>query len=317
MTEDGGVGANGVPFYLQRPVEAPTLGPGFDPYEVLRRSFLQAVQSDPRYAVYDGLGLESDRAFLLAYGQSINPSADQELAAGTMLWRAQQITGGGGGGSGGGYSGPSMAQQAAQMEAEIRNLANLFGVEGDWGALSWEAAQNHWNAAMIKDNLAERLNIEMINKQGIVNSVASQVRAMAGKYYVQLSDSEIFDWAKRFASDEIDNDTILAQIKNRAKVKFGALSEAIDNGTTVEEYFRPHRELIAQLMDTTPAQIDLMNDTNWLPVLENLPGHENRPMNLYETGQFVRSNDKWKQTTSARDFAAAATINIGKIMGSL
>lgn len=288
-----------------------------DIWGLLRQRFLESVDTDPNYAPYAGLGLEDDRPFLAAFADSINPYKSHQTAMGTMLWRAQQVGGGGGGGGGSGYSGPSMAQQAAQMEAEIRNLANLFGVEGDWGALSWEAAQNHWNAAMIKDNLAERLNIEMINKQGIVNSVASQVRTMAGKYYVQLSDSEIFDWAKRFASDEIDNDTILAQIKNRAKVKFSALSEAIDNGTTVEEYFRPHRELIAQLMDTTPAQIDLMNDTNWLPVLENLPGQENRPMNLYETGQFVRSNDKWKQTTSARDFAAAATINVGKIMGSL
>jgi len=261
---------------------------------------------------FTNLNIGDDELMFNLWKDSVDPTKPT-IAQNAFSYRLNKLLGVGSSGS----SGPSAAQRAAQIEAEIKNIAGQFGIQGDWSELASTAASNNWNAAMIRDHLAEMLNEEMINREGIVSSTASKVRQLAGQYYVNVSDSEVFDWAKRLAAEDIDEDTIMEQIKGRAKAKFSSLSEIIDSGTTVRDYFRPHRETIAQLMDLSPDQVDLVNDARWLPVLENLSGQERRPMNLYETGQYVRSLADWKETSSARNLASDVSVSVARIMGVL
>ena len=44
-------------------------------------------------------------------------------------------------------SGPSTAQRAANITAEIRNIARMFGLpDQDFDALGWQAANNNWDS---------------------------------------------------------------------------------------------------------------------------------------------------------------------------
>lgn len=265
-----------------------------------------------RYMGFEGQGWEDDEELFDLWELQLNPDATQieKFAFGRALDKRSGL-------GASGSSGPTTAQRAAQIEAEIRNIAGQFGVQGDWAQLAATAASNNWNAAMIRDHLADMLNQEMINREGIVSSTASRVRQLAAQYYVNVSDSEVFDFAKRLASEDIDENTIATQIKARAKAKFSTLTDVIDSGETIRDYFRPHRELVAQLMDLSPDQVDLMNDARWLPILENSSGQERRPMNLYETGQYVRSLGDWQESSSARSLASDASMSIAKIMGAM
>lgn len=233
------------------------------------------------------------------------------------LWHAQ---GGSAASRGSGSSGPSKAQIAASIEAEIRDIAGVLGIPArDWNSLAWEAANNNWNAAMIRDRLAEMLDISMVNTQGIVQQTKAKATEMARQYYVNVTDQEALDWAKRIASEELDESQMAVSIRDRAKAQYYWLSEAIDSGVTLEQYFQSHKALVAQLMETNAESIDFMNNEKYNKILnyQDPETKTTRSMNLFETAKYIRSMDDWKRTSNAAATASDAAVAISRVMGAI
>lgn len=223
-------------------------------------------------------------------------------------------------GGSGGSSGPTTAQNAAGIKAELENLAGLFGVTPqDWTDLSWEAAKNNWNAAMIRDAVADRINLESINRAGLVKNVITKSRDVAANYFVQVGDEEALGWAKQIARGEMEEESIVAGLRDRAKAQYYWLAPAIDQGVTLKEYFQPHREMIAKLMEVSSDSIDLANNPKWNNVVRYTPPDQQgvREMNLAEVQQYVRQQEEWKSTSNAKSTAAEAAVSIGQIFGAL
>lgn len=223
-------------------------------------------------------------------------------------------------GSGSGSSGPTTAQNAAGIKAELENLAGLFGITPqDWTDLSWEAAKNNWNAAMIRDAVAERINLESINRAGLVKNVITKSRDVAANYFVQVGDEEALGWAKQIARGEMEEESIVAGLRDRAKAQYYWLAPAIDSGVTLKEYFQPHREMVAKLMEVSADSIDLANNPKWNSIVRFTPPDQQgvREMNLAEVQQYVRQQEEWKATSNAKSAAAEAAVSIGQIFGAL
>lgn len=221
---------------------------------------------------------------------------------------------------GGGGSGPSIAQQAAGIKAELENLAGLFGIAPqDWTELSFQAAQNNWNAAMIRDAVADRIDMAASAREGIVKNIITKSRDVGANYFVNVGDEEALGWAKRIARGEMEEESIVASIRDRAKAQYYWLANAIDSGVSLKEYFQPHRETIAKMMEVSPDSIDFVNNSKWNKVLRYMPPDQEgvREMNLGEVEQYVRSQEEWKATSNAKSSAAAAAVTIGQIFGAL
>lgn len=222
--------------------------------------------------------------------------------------------------SGPGSSGPTTAQNAAGIKAELENLAGLFGLaEQDWSDLSWEAASNNWNAAMIRDAIADRIDLESANRAGLVKNVITKSRDVAANYLVQVGDEEALGWAKRIARGEMEEESIVASLRDRAKAQYYWLAPAIDSGVTLKEYFQPHKEMIAKMMEVSTDSVDLMNNPKWNNVVRYMPPDQEgvREMNLSEVQQYVRQQEEWKATSNAKSTAADAVVSIGRIFGAL
>jgi hypothetical protein len=97
------------------------------------------------------------------------------------------------------------------------------------------------------------------------------------------------------------------------------LAPAIDSGVTLKEYFQPHRETIAKLMEVSAESVDFMNDPKWNKVVRYTPPDQEgvREMNLGEVEKYVRQQDEWKATGNAKSMAAEAAASIGRIFGAL
>lgn len=224
------------------------------------------------------------------------------------------------GGPNTGPSGPTTAQNAAGIKAELENLAGLFGMaEQDWSDLSWQAANNNWNAAMIRDAVANGITIEAANRAGLVKNVITKSRDVAANYMVKVGDEEALGWAKQIARGEMEEESIVAGIRDRAKAQYYWLAPAIDAGVTLKEYFQPHRETIAKLMEVSAESVDFMNDPKWNKVVRYTPPDQEgvREMNLGEVEKYVRQQDEWKATSNAKSMAAEAAASIGRIFGAL
>ena len=217
-------------------------------------------------------------------------------------------------------NGPTMAQNAAGIKAELENLAGLFGLAPqDWSDLSMEAAKNNWNAAMIRDVVADRITMESAQRSGLVKNIITKSRDVAANYFVQVGDEEALGWAKQIARGEMEEESIVAGMRDRAKAQFYWLAPAIDSGVTLKEYFQPHRQMIAKLMEVSEDSVDFMNNPKWNKVVRYMPPEQEgvREMNLGEVERYVRGQEEWKATTNAKTTANGAVAAIGRIFGAL
>lgn len=223
--------------------------------------------------------------------------------------------------SGSGSGGPSTAQQAAAIEAELRNLAGMLGVgDQDWTGISWQAAQNNWNTTMIRDYVANLIDASSFQRSGLVQDISVKSRDAAANYFTKVSDADILGWARAIGSGNMDEQSIVTAIRDRAKAQYYWLAPIIDQGVTLQEYFKPHREEISKLLEVTPESIDFMNDPKWQAVVRRTPDDKDgteRAMNLTETTKYVRSMDEWKNTGNAKATAASAVSSVGRVLGVL
>lgn len=218
--------------------------------------------------------------------------------------------------------GPSAAQRAAQITAELRNLANQFGVGdyADWDSIGRDAANNNWNAAMVKDLVASYIDYNAMQRAGYVRDIHDKTKATGAKYFVRLGDEEVLNYARQVASDDLSEESLLGVIKQRAKAQYSWLSDVIDSGTSLDEYFKPHREEIARLLEVSPDSVNFMDDPKWQKVVQR-PTDTNdtslRSMSLFETQQYVRGLSEWKATNNARTEAANMVGALAQVFGGM
>lgn len=220
-----------------------------------------------------------------------------------------------------GSSGPSTAQRAANIAAEIRNMSRMFGLpDQDFNAIAWKAAQNNWDIEQIRDMLADQINFETAKNPGFVSDIVNQSKAAASDYFVKLSEEEALGFAKKVASGDLDPQSIKTEMARRAKAQYSWLSGAIDSGATLKEYFDPHRKTIAEMMEISPESVDFVNNPEWSVVINRPPDASDstrREMSLSEVQQLVRSKDKWSTTQNARSVAADGAAAVASVLGAL
>lgn len=303
-----------VPYYLRRPAwQGPDPVVDFSWVNSYRRKKGLEFQNTAL------AGMENDDEILMALFtlDSGTATASSKMAAQAVL---EKKLGGGDPGPGGGGTGPSIAQNAAGIKAELENLAGLFGLAPqDWSDLSMQAAQNNWNAAMIRDVVADRITMESAQRSGLVKNIITKSRDVAANYFVQVGDEEALGWAKQIARGEMEEESIVAGMRDRAKAQYYWLAPAIDSGVTLKEYFQPHRQTIAKLMEVSEDSVDFMNNPKWNKVVRYIPPEQEgvREMNLGEVERYVREQEEWKATSNAKQSANGAVAAIGRIFGAI
>jgi hypothetical protein len=301
-------------------VEVPGIGTFFKSADLANVNWFEITRMNMRdeFNQY-GLGYLADddasvRAFSYYYNFN-NPREKRELAYMSILNKA------GGQQQQSGPSGPSTAQQAANIEAELRNLAGMMGVsDQDWTSISWEAAKNNWNVTMIRDHVANLIDASSFDRAGLVKDIGVKSRDAAANYFMSVSNEDILGWSRAIASGEMNEESIVSSIRDKAKAQYYWLAPVIDQGVTLQEYFKPHRAEISKLLEVTPESIDFMNDPKWQAVVRRTPDSQDgteRAMNLNETAKYVRSMGAWKNTSNAKATAATAVSSIGRVLGVL
>lgn len=271
--------------------------------------------------IYEGMGNVVDNpTFQRLFLSNMTPGGltDQEFAYALELNQldAMSLLGGG---QGGGNTGPTTAQEATNIAATMTDIARTLGLPPqDWSSFALQAAQNNWTADVIRDLVADQINLDTSKNAGLVRDVIDNAKEIAANNYVSISDDEAFEWAKRVARNEMDASSVKGEIQRRAIAKFSWLQPQIESGITVKEYFRPHRELIGSLLEKPAEQIDMMNDMKWWPIVGGGKPTDvapRRDMSLTETAQYVRSLDDWKKTKNARVEVDDAVVGLGKTLG--
>jgi hypothetical protein len=219
-----------------------------------------------------------------------------------------------------GGSGYNVAQATEQFKAVIGDYAGQMGLEGNYDDLAATAAANHWSPDMLRDALAAHIDMKTAERPGIVHDSIDKIRGAASDYLVTYSDEELLGFAKKIAANDMNIESALGSVRDRAKQQYSWLSNTIDNGTTLKQYFQPHREQIAKLLELGGADnVDLM-DNRWRDIVHKAPTDKDpvdRSLTVAETERYVRQMSEWRNTNNAKASFAAGAVALGRVMGKI
>lgn len=142
------------------------------------------------------------------------------------------------------------------------------------------------------------------------------LRNLARDHMTTLSQEEVDTWTRKIVTGEMTSEGVGALLRERSKSRFPALTDLIDQGVSLTDYFSEHQRTIAQMMGMGVNQVDLVNDQRWAPVMGFADDSGTlRPMTAAETQRFVRSTNDYYRTDAGRTEAAGLKRNLAAAMG--
>lgn len=145
---------------------------------------------------------------------------------------------------------------------------------------------------------------------GDIGTQVSALREQARAYFLQPTDAELLDQAKRIKAGLTTEDAVITTFKNQAKSNHPYLGQSIDAGQTVADYFTDTKTKIAQMLEVPVDSIDLMNDRRWWPVIgfgktsSDKSAADGKPMTTSEMIQYVNGQPGADKTERLRSGAA-------------
>lgn len=210
-------------------------------------------------------------------------------------------------------------------QAKIWDLRQQLGMNADPNWVQ-DAAEKSlrlgWSDQQINDYLVSQLsyNPGVSTMQGSVSSVMAELKASAGKYFVQLSDQTAFDYAKSILAGEHKAEDWIGIWQNQAKQQFQYAPElvnAIDKGISVDQFVDPIKQRIASILETSPDAID-MSSPKYSQALDFTDGSGKRRMMTYsEVDNLARSQPEYAKTKKAQQGAATLGETILKTFGKV
>lgn len=135
--------------------------------------------------------------------------------------------------------------------------------------------------------------------EGQLAAIVQQLQSMSRAYHLGHSTDQLEEWAIRIVEGRWTYDAAEATVKRQASVAYPQLADQITQGMTVEDFFAPTKNRLAQVLDMNPNSIDLL-DERWNEVTQLVDDNGNvRPMTYSEIGQYARGQDEYWSTDAA------------------
>lgn len=208
------------------------------------------------------------------------------------------------------------AKVAGQVETLRRQAAQL-GLQLSDGALQQIATDSlrlGWNDAQITKALGSSAQAD---PSVITSATLDKYRGLAAQYGVPMADEGLKYWVEQGIINGSD-DGFQTQIKAYAKSMYPTIAAAIDQGTTVQQYFDPYRQLAAKTLEIAPDSVDL-SDPKWQRALMGVQqGGQRAPLSLYQWGQIMKSDPTygWDKTKGAHDQAVSTALGVAQMFGA-
>lgn len=205
------------------------------------------------------------------------------------------------------------AEAARQKAAAAQQYWSIAAQEGislsfsQMGSILEQGMANGWNAQQAQYAIVKFAK-EGDPLTGGIDATKGALKATAGDYGLALSDSALFDWAKRIQAGASTTDAFTAYAREQAKSLFPTLSSAIDGGQTVRQYGDQYAQLAQQTLGVPANQVDF-TQAKWRAALQQrTPEGKLVPLSLndWETKMMTDQTYGYDNTTNAK--AAATNI---------
>lgn len=202
----------------------------------------------------------------------------------------------------------------------LRNRAEALGITISDAKLQ-QMAENSlsmgWQQSDVDKAIAAEFHYQK-GQQGGDPAIVGQLKAMAGDFYIPMSDDAINQWGQQVIAGGGDQTQFKNYVKEQAKSMFPTISGAIDRGVTVKTFTDPYRQIASSTLEVPPDQIDF-SDPKYLAAL-NQPDPktgDNRMMSLSEWSDHIKKDTRygWDKTQNAVDEATGLAQKLTKVFG--
>lgn len=215
---------------------------------------------------------------------------------------------------------PAEANRLRQQKGgSIRDNAGRLGVNLSGTALSQlteDSLRYGWNDSQVLDAILGHAEFRAGQMQGMLGANIDNVKAMSAQYGMLMADKTAYDWAMRVLNESLTPEGIETSLRRQAKARYSYMADLIDQGVTVMDYFEPIRSTIANELELSPDEVNLL-DQRYLAMMEvrDPQTGQLRGATTSEAQKAARRDYRWKDTRAAGEMAAGMVSLLDRAMG--
>lgn len=189
-------------------------------------------------------------------------------------------------------------------------------IRAGWVDLSGKVA----DAGAFNDYIAGSIRQTGKSAGGETAASADSLVQKAHQYGITLSQPTASEWALKMVEGRASDASFDSYLTNLAKAMWSNdtdVVKAIDMGITPADYFSPHQQAIAKILELTPDQVDIFGDPRWQSVMQTYdPAIKGkRSMTLGEVAQLARSDPRYANTQAYKQADASLALQLGQFLG--
>jgi hypothetical protein len=198
------------------------------------------------------------------------------------------------------YKASLEAQKAALGDLAVKMGAIL--TKGQLDKLARDALAYQWNDAQVQSFLGKYIKFrEDKTLGGLAGTAAKEITGLAHELGIRLSEQTVKNYAAYVVRGVSTMQDVQTQLRQQAAGALPGFADQILAGDSVRDLADPYIQMMAEELELADTSLDL-HDT----VIRNAMSAVDRkgapaPMSMTDFQREVRSDPRWRQTSSARE----------------
>lgn len=212
----------------------------------------------------------------------------------------------------------------AKMRANVENVwGQTYGLPapgknliGRWAEMAFRMG---WSEEQLVEKMGRSVNYAKLLRTNTARGTAGEVLAQLDELAAQYGLNPGDNWRRGNLKAIVEGDATIQGIQDyvreRAKMRYGAFAEQIDAGRTMMEIADPYFEVVSNLLERNPADIDIHEGL--IQKALTMKDEKGRPaaMNINDFSNLVRKDSRWQYTANAKKDVANVTSNLLQSFG--
>lgn len=185
--------------------------------------------------------------------------------------------------------------------------------------IATKALRFGWNQGEIQLAIAAEMKYDPASAaRGGIGQMVNKIKTLGADWLVPMTTKQAWQWSRRLVAGASTMDAVEAQMTAVAKSRFPHLAKLIEQGITPGQYFAPHRQAIASLLEVPVEGINFLS-SRWNPVMAIRSDGKSplRAMTVTEAERFARMQPSWAKTENAKKSVAETGQSIMEVFGAV
>jgi hypothetical protein len=169
-----------------------------------------------------------------------------------------------------------------------------------------------WLTDQIKNQLVsgkQELN-KLAIPEGPSGKYFTEVKNLAARNGIMLSDSAATDYANKIVAGVIDADTAFNTIRESAASAFPQLADKIKSGIDLKTLADPYIQSMSNILELPYSAVDLFDPKIRSALSYTLPDGKVGTKSIYDFEKELRQDPRWQYTNNAKKAVADSTLRV-------